>query len=94
MRADLIMNSKVRSPAAGAFDVVVVGLVEPHSKAFLARLLSDGGGVALPKTGPRGASPVDPIIQRATTPTGCMRFFATYSPILWPMSWPTLVENR
>jgi hypothetical protein len=51
------MRTKVRSPAARTFDVVFVGLVEPHSKAFLARLLSDGGGVALPKTGPRGASP-------------------------------------
>jgi hypothetical protein len=41
-----------------------------------------------------GLSPVDPIIQRTTTATGCMRFFATYSPILWPISCPTLVENR
>ena len=39
-------------------------------------------------------SPAGPIIHRAPTATGCMRFFATYSPILWPMSWPTLVENR
>jgi hypothetical protein len=38
--------------------------------------------IALSKMGSRGASPVDPIIQRATTATGCMRFFATYSPIL------------
>jgi hypothetical protein len=41
MSADLIMVSKVSSPAAEAFDVVVVGLVEPHSKAFHSRLLSD-----------------------------------------------------
>jgi hypothetical protein len=33
-------------------------------------------------------------LQRATMAPGCMRFFATYSPIFWPMSWPTLVENR
>jgi hypothetical protein len=41
MGADPIMRSKVRSPAAGAFDVIVVGLVEPYSKAALAGLLSD-----------------------------------------------------
>jgi hypothetical protein len=41
MNADLIMRSKVRSPAAGAFGVIVVGRVEPNSKALLAGLLSD-----------------------------------------------------
>jgi hypothetical protein len=40
MGADLIIGSKIRSPAAGAFDVIVVGLVEPHSKAVFAGLLS------------------------------------------------------
>jgi hypothetical protein len=39
--ADLIMRTKVGPPAAGSFEVIVVGLVEPYSKAFLAGLLSD-----------------------------------------------------
>jgi hypothetical protein len=34
------MGSKVGSPAAGAFDVVVMGFIEPHSKAFLSGSLS------------------------------------------------------
>jgi hypothetical protein len=41
MGADLIMRSKVRWQAAGAFDVIVVGRVEPYSKAPRAGLLSD-----------------------------------------------------
>jgi hypothetical protein len=35
------MSTKIRSPAARAFDVVVVGVGEPYSKASLAGLLSD-----------------------------------------------------
>jgi hypothetical protein len=41
MGAHLIVDSEIRPPAAGAFDVIVVGLVEPNSKASLAGLLSD-----------------------------------------------------
>jgi hypothetical protein len=34
MSADLIMGSEVGTPAARAFDIIVMGIVEPHRKPF------------------------------------------------------------
>ena len=45
-------------------------------------------------SGPAERGPSRPVVQRAVTVTGCMKFFTTYSPILRPMSSPTRVENR
>jgi hypothetical protein len=40
MSADLIMRSEVGAPAARAFDIIVMWIVEPHPKAVCPRLLS------------------------------------------------------
>jgi hypothetical protein len=39
--ADLIMGSEVGTPAARAFDIIVMGIVEPHPEAVFPRLLSN-----------------------------------------------------
>jgi hypothetical protein len=41
MSADLIMGSEVWAPAPQAFDIIVMGIVEPHSEALSPRFLSN-----------------------------------------------------